>query len=108
MHTENNNLSKLIAIIDEAKASNIITIDVAKQTNITDFMVICSGTSSRHVVAIAEKAMEQMKASGHPALRDAGLKTGEWVLVDFGDYILHVMLPETRTFYDLEGHWLNH
>ena len=98
-------LTILLKTIEDAQASDIITIDVSKQTSITDYMIICTGRSSRHVKAIAEQAMEAMKTAGHAALRDSGLQTGEWVLVDFGDYILHSMLPETRIFYDLEGHW---
>jgi ribosome-associated protein len=105
MTTTNNLLTKLLTILDDAKALDVLTIDVSKQTSITDYMVICTGRSSRHVKAIADQAMESMKAAHNPALRNSGLNTGEWVLVDFGDFILHVMTAESREFYDLEGHW---
>ena len=100
-------LAILLKSIDDAQATDIVTIDVSKHTSVTDYMIICSGRSSRHVKAIVEQAMEAMKNAGHAALRNSGMQTGEWVLVDFGDYILHAMLPETRLFYDLEGHWQN-
>ena|SRR3990167_2562020 len=105
MSNTNNFLTILTKTLEDAKAIDLVTINVSQQTSITDYMIICSGRSSRHVKAIATQAMETMKKAGNTALRDSGLQTGEWVLVDFGDYVLHVMLPENRIFYDLEGHW---
>lgn len=100
-------LKKLLQLLDDIHAIDVKVIDVMQQTTITDFMVICSGRSSRHVKAIAEHIMEQMKAAGLPALSDTGLEGGDWALIDFGDFVVHIMQPESRAFYNLEGLW-NH
>lgn len=91
--------------LDEMKAINIIHLDVRQQTSITDDMYICSGRSSRHVIAIAEEVYQQLKKSGHGFLRLSGTEQGEWALIDCGDIIVHVMQPETRAFYNLEELW---
>lgn len=98
-------LKALLHLLDENQATDIVTFDVRAFTAITDEMVICSGRSSRQVKAIAEHAMEKMKAQGFPAVGVSGLQTAEWVLVDFGFLVLHVMQPDTRSFYNLEGLW---
>ncbi|CEK10834.1 ribosome silencing factor [Legionella hackeliae] len=100
-------LKKLVKALDDNQAIDIVTINVTQQTSVTDYMVICSGRSSRHVKAIAELVIEKMKAEGLKALSQNGLETGEWVLVDFGDFVLHVMLADIRSFYNLEGLWQN-
>ncbi|KTD16092.1 ribosome silencing factor [Legionella jordanis] len=98
-------LKQLLQSLDDNQASNIVVIDVRKQTSVTDYMVICSGRSSRHVKAIAELSVEQLKKTGLVPLSQTGLETGEWVLIDFGDFVLHVMQEEIRNFYNLEGLW---
>ncbi|QRN03799.1 ribosome silencing factor [Legionella sp. MW5194] len=98
-------LEKLLHILDEMQAIDINVLDVRQQTAITDYMVVCSGRSSRHVKAIAETVMEKMKAHGLSAIGSHGIEAGEWALVDFGDFILHVMQPDSRAFYNLEGLW---
>lgn len=98
-------LKQLLFILDEIQAIDVVTIDVRKQTTVTDYMIIASGRSSRHVIAIAQTVMEKMKAAGTAALGVTGLEGGEWVLVDFGDYIVHIMQADTRQFYNLEGLW---
>lgn len=98
-------LSCLLKALDDIQAADVIVLDVHKQTSITDFMIVCSGRSSRHVRAVAEEAMEGMKKSGFAALRCSGIENGEWVLVDFGDLVLHVLRPEFRSFYNIEGLW---
>ncbi|MFI4918984.1 MAG: ribosome silencing factor [Legionellales bacterium] len=98
-------LPKLIKALEDIQATDITVIDVRKQTTITDYMVIVSGRASRHVKAIAHKVMEDMKLLGMPSISCTGLETGDWALVDFGDFILHVMQPESRQFYNLEGLW---
>lgn len=105
MKDENRFLTMLQEALDDIQAKDIITIDVRRQTTITDYMVVCSGRSSRHVKAIAEQTSEKMKAAGFPALSRSGLDGGEWALIDFGEVILHVMQPQSRAFYDLEGLW---
>ena len=98
-------LKKLLQLLEDIQAIDVVVIDVSKQTTITDYMVICSGRSSRHIKAVASHIMEHMKAEGVPSLSCSGLESGEWVLVDLGDFIVHVMQPESRAFYNLEGLW---
>ena len=98
---------KLLKVLDDAQAIDVHVIDVSKQTTITDFMVICSGRSSRHVKAIAEQVMVGMKAADMPVLNHSGLDGSDWALVDFGDFIVHVMQPDCRAFYNLEELWEN-
>ena len=105
MHNENPELNTLLQSLDDIKAIDVTVIDVSQHTTITDYMIICSGRSSRHVRAIAEHVIEHMKEIGLPALTRNGLESGDWALVDFGDFILHVMQPESRAFYNLEGLW---
>ncbi|MFY7698066.1 MAG: ribosome silencing factor [Legionella sp.] len=105
MPDQNQYLKLLITSLDEAQATDVVVIPVSKQTTITDYMIIASGRSSRHVKAIANQVMELMSNSGMTALRCNGLDTSEWVLIDFADFIVHIMQPECREFYNLEGLW---
>lgn len=98
-------LNTLQLILEDIQAIDITVIDVRKHTTITDYMVICSGRSSRHVRSIAEYAMEHMKKAGLPSVGHTGLENGEWALIDFGDFIVHVLQPNMREVYDLEGLW---
>ena len=95
----------LTQALEDIKASDILSLDVRKLTDMTEGMLICSGRSDRHVKSIAEKAIEASMQAGLKPLHQEGQETGEWVLVDFGNVILHVMQPETRQFYDLESLW---
>ena len=95
----------LTECLDENKATRILSIDVHQKTNIADYMLIASGRSSRHVSAVAEKVIEKMKSLKHPPLSVHGLDTGDWVLIDFGDVIVHIMQEPTRLFYNLEALW---
>lgn len=99
------NLSNLIKLLDDAHAIDVHVIDVSKQTTITDYMIVCSGRSSRHVKAIAEQVIVGMKAASLPALNHSGLDGSDWALVDFGDFIVHIMQPDCRAFYNLEELW---
>jgi ribosome-associated protein len=101
----NSELNTLQHILEDIQAADVTVIDVSKQTTITDFMVICSGRSSRHVKAIAEYVMEQMKHAGYPSIGNTGLENGEWALVDLSNIIVHVLQPSYRDFYNLEGLW---
>ena len=98
-------LPHLLELLEEIKAEEVSVIHVAEQTSVTDDMVICTGRSSRHVRSIAEFAVEKMKASGIQPLSQNGLESGEWALVDFGDFVLHVMQPQIRQLYNLEELW---
>lgn len=98
-------LKQLLHILDDNQAVDIVTIEVSNQTSVTDFMVICNGRSSRHVKAIAMNTMEKMKQAQVAILGSHGLDSGEWALIDFGDFVLHVMQPDARSFYNLEGLW---
>ncbi|RUR19742.1 ribosome silencing factor [Legionella sp. km535] len=105
MSAQNLMLNTLLKSLEDIQAIDVKVIDVHKQTTITDYMIIASGRASRHVKAIAQKVMEDMKLSGLPPLSSTGIESGDWALIDFGDFILHVMQPESRQFYNLEGLW---
>lgn len=91
--------------LEELKAENIVVLDVSKRASFTDCMIFASGNSTRHVSSIAGSVIEAAKAAGVPPIGVEGETVGEWVLVDLGEAIVHVMLPDTRTFYDLEKLW---
>jgi ribosome-associated protein len=79
---------------------------VRELSNVMDYLVICSGTSNRHVKSLADSVSRAAKQAGHPPLGVEGEDAGEWVLVDLGDVVVHIMLPGTRDFYDLERLWV--
>jgi ribosome-associated protein len=91
--------------IDDMKGRDIITLDVRGQSSITDTMIVCSGNSSRHVSAIAHNLASEARHAGLDLLSVEGQLTGEWVLVDLGSVIVHVMQDEYRDFYQLEKLW---
>ncbi len=91
--------------IDDMKGRDIIRLDVRETSSITDYMVVCSGNSKRHVQSIAAHVEKEAKAKGLDVLGHEGQDVGEWVLVDLGDVILHVMQDQTRDFYQLEKLW---
>ena len=100
-------LPQVIDALEEPKAQNITELDVRDVTSMADYMVIASGTSNRHVKALADNVVEAAKKAEHPPIGTEGEDTGEWILVDLGDVIVHLMLPATREFYDLERLWRN-
>ncbi len=91
--------------LDELKANQVVALDVRDRASFTDYMIIASGTSSRHVSAIASAVIEAAAQAGLPAPGVAGDDVGEWVLFDLGDAIVHVMLPDVRQYYELEKLW---
>lgn len=100
-------LSIIIRALEDIQATNITVIDVSKQTSITDYMILCDGRAARHVKAIAENIIPTLKKNGIPVLHTSGMDNGEWIIIDLGDFIIHVMQPECRDFYNLEGLWQN-
>lgn len=95
----------VVAALDEMKAIDIRAIDVRDQTTVTDFMIVASGSSNRHVKSLAGEVVRQAKALGLKPLGVEGDDVGEWILVDLGDSVVHVMLPQVRLFYQLEDLW---
>ena len=91
--------------LDDLKALEPVTLDVRELSSVTDYLLVACGTSSRHVKSLAENVLMKAKASGVRPLGVEGERTGDWVLVDFGDVVVHVMQPATRSFYDLERLW---
>jgi ribosome-associated protein len=95
----------VVAALEELKAKDIREIDVRGKTSIADLLVIASGTSARHVKSIADEVVKFAKKAGVMPLGVEGEQEAEWVLVDLGDVIVHVMLPRIREFYGLERLW---
>jgi ribosome-associated protein len=93
------------AALDDLKAQNVAVLDVSDLTDVTDTIVIASGTSDRHVKSLAGRVLERAREAGFRSLGIEGERDGEWVLVDLQDVIVHVMLPRIREFYALEKLW---
>ena len=99
-------LSELIVdALDDVKAHNIVKLDVRNMTPVTDYMIVASGTSSRHVKALVDTVAEKAKQAGYRPIGVEGQEGGEWVLLDLQDALVHVMLPKVREFYNLEKLW---
>ncbi len=94
-----------LTVLDDAKAEDIQQIDLRDRSSFADFMVIASGTSTRQVKAMAERLVLRAKAAGVQPLGVEGDREAEWVLVDLIDVVVHIMLPQTRAFYNLEKLW---
>ena len=95
----------VVTALEDLKAVNLLVIDVREKTTFADFMVIASGTSDRHVKSLANNVVVEIKKAGLMPLGVEGENTGEWVLVDLGDVVVHIMLQQTRDFYQLEKLW---
>ncbi|WP_417783378.1 ribosome silencing factor [Terasakiella pusilla] len=94
-----------VTSLDDDKAKDIVTIDLAGKSSLADHLVIASGTSQRQVVAMAEHLMEKLKAAGMKGLVTEGKDQGDWVVLDAFDVIVHLFRPEVREFYNLEKMW---
>lgn len=94
----------IMAALDKEKGEDVVSIDLSGKTALADYMVIVTGTSSRQVTAMAEKLRDSLSKEGIKA-RLEGMETGDWVIVDAGDVIVHLFRPEVRSFYNLEKLW---
>ncbi len=95
----------VVDALEEIKGGDIRVLDLRGKASFTDVMIIASGTSDRQVKALADNVIEKAKAAGMPPLGVEGEQQGEWVLVDLGDAVVHIMLPAVRDFYNLEKLW---
>ena len=105
-HVSKDVLALVLKSVDDDKAEDIVQIDLRGRSDVADYMVICSGRSSRQVASIAEKLADRLKQDMRISVRMEGKETGDWVLIDAGDVIVHVFRPEVRDFYQLEKMWL--
>ncbi|MGI9410305.1 MAG: ribosome silencing factor [Hyphomicrobiaceae bacterium] len=99
-------VQQILAWLDDAKAEDVISINLDGKSSVADFMVIASGRSDRHVGAVADQIRRKLKEHGQGNIRTEGAETCDWVLLDTGDIIIHVFRPEVREFYNLEKMWL--
>lgn len=99
-------LRKLIlAALDDAKARDVAVLDVRRIAVFTDYMIIVTGTSNRHVAAVADNVIDRLREHGRRPAGVEGMESGDWVLLDFGDVVVHIMRQQTRDFYNLEKLW---
>lgn len=99
-------LARILSSLDDDKAEDVVTIDLRGRSSVADYMVVCSGRSSRQVAAIAEKLIERLKADLGRTCKVEGKEQGDWVLIDATDVVVHVFRPEVREFYQLEKMWM--
>ena len=95
----------VVDALDDIKAQDVVRLNVQDMTTVTDWMVVASGTSNRHVSALVDNVAEKAREAGHRPIGVEGEDGGEWVLLDLQDVLVHVMLPKVREFYNLEKLW---
>ena len=95
----------ILDALNDARARDITVLDVRKVAMFTDYMIIVTGTSNRHVVATADTVIEHLRDHARRPIGVEGMQSGDWVLIDFGDVVVHVMRAQTRDFYSLEKLW---
>ena len=106
MYKVTNNIDKIIhKVLSDNKAKNITKINLEKKSSIADYMIICSGTSNRHVISLSNYLVEALKKENLNTLNVEGIRNGDWVLVDAGDIIIHLFRSEVREYYGLEKMW---
>jgi len=105
-YTSEELLAAVLASVDDDKAEDVVQIDLRGRSDVADYMVICSGRSSRQVASISEKLADRLKEQFRILAKMEGKETGDWVLIDSGDVIVHVFRPEVREFYQLEKMWM--
>lgn len=101
-------LASIVASLENMKGEEISVMDLSGKSALADYMVVVSGGSQRHVAAIAEKLLEEMKSRIHGGVRVEGMTHCDWVLVDCGDVMVHIFRPEVRAFYNIEKLWAPH
>jgi ribosome-associated protein len=94
----------VVKSLDDLKVIDPQVLNVTKLTSMADYMIVASGTSDRHLKALANSVAVSVKEAGY-SIRSEGEQTGDWILLDLGDIIVHLMLPKTRDFYNIEGLW---
>jgi ribosome-associated protein len=100
------NISRLaVEALDDMKAQDVVTLDVTSLSEVMDDLIIATGTSNRHVKSLAANVVDDLKKKGIEPIGVEGMDSSDWVLVDYGSAVIHVMLPQTREFYDLEKLW---
>ena len=103
---ENPILDIVVASLEDGKAEDMVVIDLRGKTSIANEMVVASGNSDRHVISLAQRVQENLKAAGFKSVSEGEAK-GDWVLIDAYDVIVHLFMPEVRSFYNLEKMWLS-
>ena len=98
-------ITAAIAAADDKQARDLVVLDLGKADGFTDYFVICSGTNSRQIRAIADGVMEALAETGGKPAHVEGYERSEWILLDYFDFIVHIFAPETRAFYSLERLW---
>jgi ribosome-associated protein len=98
-------LKVVLTSLDDSKGEDIASINITGKSSLADHMVVASGRSARHVAAIADRLVADLKDAGGHDIRVEGMKGGDWVLIDTGDIIVHIFRPEVRAFYNLEKMW---
>lgn len=94
-----------VAALEDLKGQDIVSLDVSELSDVMDTLVICTGTSNRQVKSLADNVVEEGKKAGIRPIGVEGVEQGDWVLVDYGDVVVHVMQADTRSFYELEKLW---
>ena len=111
MNTQKHDVQTCLKVVHEAlldvKAKEIVELDVSSISNVSDAIVIASGTSTRHVKSLADNVAEEARKAGFRPIGIEGERDAEWILVDLGMVVVHIMLPTARKFYDLESLWRN-
>ncbi len=96
---------QIAKLLDANKAEEIKTLNIGDKCSFADFMIVASGRAPRHVSALADYVADFLKKSGTPALSVEGKESGDWVLIDAGDVVIHIFRPEVRQFYNIEKMW---